>query len=518
MTSVSEKSVNKINFRFLTAGLVLGTIVAAGVYLLFSVLATPLGFPLDDAWIHQVFARNIARLGEFSYNPGQVVAGSTSPLWTILLVPAYWFGDALYMGWAFGLGIAFLVLAALEVYRLYILLFPNAKPVWAVAAAVLIIFEWRLTWASISGMEVTLFTFGTLWLLRLYLVTSLAEKSGTVTFFLPFRYISLGLIGGMIALVRPEGLVLFGLVGLDVARRVFMDKYGWQWLAVRWLWLGVAALVFVTPYLIFNYVTSNSLLPNTFGAKVGFYGNAFSPAVILDYLGQAFSLIFRFLLAIVPGLLFILADMIRKPRQYNWLPLFWAAVLLGLYAVRLPVLYHEGRYVMPLIPIFILYGVYGSERLLNMLRLGSLPLLARILPVLGLVLIGYSWLNGMFTYRFDVKYINDEQVTVGKWLRDNTPQGAVVATHDIGAIRYFSGRKLIDTAGLVSPEFVPIVRDQPAILAKAKAQGATYFALLPTWYPEINAELEQAGLKVFQPQETYLAQFGEQNMAVFRLP
>src|ERR1051325_11139025 len=43
------------------------------------------GFPLDDSWIHLQFARNLAEGAGFSYNPGVPVAGSTAPLWTLLL-------------------------------------------------------------------------------------------------------------------------------------------------------------------------------------------------------------------------------------------------------------------------------------------------------------------------------------------------------------------------------------------------------------------------------------------------
>src|SRR5947208_2828889 len=43
------------------------------------------GFPLDDSWIHLHFARNLAEGAGFSYNPGTPVAGSTAPLWTLLL-------------------------------------------------------------------------------------------------------------------------------------------------------------------------------------------------------------------------------------------------------------------------------------------------------------------------------------------------------------------------------------------------------------------------------------------------
>ena len=43
------------------------------------------GFPLDDAWIHAVYARELARSGVLAYNPGVPATGETSPLWAIVL-------------------------------------------------------------------------------------------------------------------------------------------------------------------------------------------------------------------------------------------------------------------------------------------------------------------------------------------------------------------------------------------------------------------------------------------------
>ena len=43
------------------------------------------GFPLDDAWIHAVYARELARSGALAYNPGVPATGETSPLWAIVL-------------------------------------------------------------------------------------------------------------------------------------------------------------------------------------------------------------------------------------------------------------------------------------------------------------------------------------------------------------------------------------------------------------------------------------------------
>jgi len=35
------------------------------------------GFPLDDAWIHQTYARNLGLSGMMAFTPGEPSAGST---------------------------------------------------------------------------------------------------------------------------------------------------------------------------------------------------------------------------------------------------------------------------------------------------------------------------------------------------------------------------------------------------------------------------------------------------------
>ena len=42
----------------------------------------------------------------------------------------------------------------------------------------------------------------------------------------------------------------------------------------------------------------------------------------------------------------------------------------------------------------------------------------------------------------------------------NTPPDALIAAHDIGAVGYFGQRRLLDLAGLVSPEVIPFIRDE----------------------------------------------------------
>ncbi|NLF15366.1 MAG: hypothetical protein GX597_26550, partial [Anaerolineaceae bacterium] len=59
--------------------------LAVAGYLLVAWAAGYAGFPLDDAWIHQTYARNLAATGQLAYLPGQPSAGSTSPSWSFLL-------------------------------------------------------------------------------------------------------------------------------------------------------------------------------------------------------------------------------------------------------------------------------------------------------------------------------------------------------------------------------------------------------------------------------------------------
>jgi hypothetical protein len=41
--------------------------------------------PLDDSWIHLSYAKNLLRCGYFTYNPGEIETGATSPLWALVL-------------------------------------------------------------------------------------------------------------------------------------------------------------------------------------------------------------------------------------------------------------------------------------------------------------------------------------------------------------------------------------------------------------------------------------------------
>ncbi|HEX9747829.1 MAG TPA: hypothetical protein VGB86_05420, partial [Methylomirabilota bacterium] len=113
-------------------------------------------FPLDDAWIHMQFARNLAEGRGFSYNPGVPVSGSTAPLWTLALGGAFAVLGS-HPVLAKVLGIAATLGSAWLAGRLA-LIWAGRRDL-ALLASVLVALAGPMVWGALSGMEVTLAAF-----------------------------------------------------------------------------------------------------------------------------------------------------------------------------------------------------------------------------------------------------------------------------------------------------------------------------------------------------------------------
>ncbi len=468
-----------LDSRWLHAFLIAAAFLGAVVYLGQAAYAGYLGFPLDDAWIHQTYARNLARWGQLAYVPGQLSAGSTAPLWTMVLSIGYLLRVDGRL-WAYLAGATCLVLTASAVYRLARLLWPDR--LWmAFSAAVFCALEWHLAWAAFSGMETLLFTYLSLLLIELSLTGG--------------RPFWIGLLGALLVLTRPEGVVLLSLVavitwlpGEGHSRRSLAD--------IAALLAGFTALV--VPYLTYNVIVSGTLFPNTFYAKQSEYRVLLTGLPLWMRLWRMIrpTLVGAQVL-LLPGFIYAACLVVRaaitrrrdlalRELLLPILPLIWWAGLPVIYALRLPADYQHGRYVIPVIPIFVLYGVSGMAELLR--PLSSRPVVRVASQVfLGatvILLLAFVALGGR-AYARDVNFIECEMVDVARWLTANTPPDALIATHDIGAIGYFSERPLLDMAGLITPEVIPFIRDESLLLAFVQERGAEYLVTFPSWYPRM---------------------------------
>lgn len=430
------------------------------------------GVPLDDAYIHFQFARNLAGGHGFSFNPDHPVPGSTSPLWVLLLAGAGKLGVPL---WAAGkiYGTVFLCASAILTRRLALRL--GGAPVVALAAGALTALDGRLLWAAPSGMEVTLFA---ALCLGAMLARPTGSRAGGPTGLLP-----LGILCALATLTRPEGSLLTAVMLVDVMRRARP--------APAALGLAVAAyLTLVAPYNLFSLATTGHILPTTFYAKAHGIGPSTGPGAVRYLLALAYYGLLTNPAALVMAP--IGAAILWRSRGEARAAVAWPILLVVLQAVFAPLAYHFGRYAMPLQPFFAVWAVVGIQRLVR-------PDLSRdawraALPPLALVVVGMLTLGTWASvYARSVSEIDRMQVTIGHWVKAHVPPGAAVAMNDIGAITYISERPAVDVVGLVSPHFIQLQRETPAsraardVYAEVRREGARYLIIFPAWYPDLAA-------------------------------
>jgi hypothetical protein len=474
-------------------------LVGSIIFLLIPILNQQVGYPLDDAWIHQTFARNLAFRGEWAVNPGEITAGSTSPLWTLLLAFSYVMNIPQFV-WTYGLGIFFLGCIIWLVAGRVIESIANPKESrWKWILVILLVgTEWHLLWAAVSGMEILLYA--ALVIACLLELTKLQPRWGLA-----------GLLAGTIVWVRPDGITLVGplLVALLIHTIQGNRKIS-IWLQGL-LPFGLLAVSLLT----FNYVISGNLWPNTFAAKQVEY----SILQKSSFMGRLFNLAAS---PITGSGIFLLAGVFLWARdlfqQRKWIDLIlpaWVVGFIGLYAWRLPVTYQHGRYLMPVIPVLLVMGLLG----LSQLKLPGIVyrwkyIFARVnLAALVMTSIGFLFL-GIRAYVTDVTIIQDEMVASANWVRENTPSDALIAAHDIGALGYFGERRILDLAGLINPEIIPIMTDSTKLSSYITEKQADYLIVFPHWY---NPPLNIRGKIVFTSRSPIVIENSGEHLTVYQI-
>lgn len=487
-TSTNSNKLTRNDLLIIAASVLLIAII----YLLASRFTYAIGFPLDDSWIHQTYARNLALHGEWAFRPGIPSAGSTSPLWSALLAVGFLIYLSPYV-WTYFLGIATLfALAVVSEWAVRQLLASYRPRIpWV---GIFIAFEWHLVWAAMSGMETLLHG-----LIATTVLILLMTRSP--------RYLTLGLLAGLSVWVRPDGLTLLGPIGMVILLQEG-DMRSRLTALVRFL-IGFGSL-FVF-YLLFNLAIGGTPMPNTFYAKQAEYA-AWQALPILDRLGQmSLQLLVGPSLVLLPGVIGWLVKSIRERMWGSLAAILWCFGYLLLYISRLPV-YQHGRYIMPAMPIFFLFGLLVFAEFDAGKTFARYHWIAQTIWRGGLVMlvIGFIVL-GANSYAQDVAVIESEMVVTAKWAAENLPEGAVIAAHDIGALGYFDDHALIDLAGLISPEVIPFIRDEPQIAAFLNEEGANYLIAFPGFYPVLTRDAQV----VFVSNGKFSIAFGEQNMAVY---
>lgn len=484
------------------------------------------GFPLDDAWIHIRFAQNFAERGEFSFNPGSPTAGSTSPLWVLLLAGISVVLKS-YVAGALLLGITGYFCLIIMTWLVLRRALDQSGP--AMLAALTVAVNPRILWGALSGMEICLAAFLAVAAAGLFVSEEVARPNGDPgmgyrNLWAKVRYWSMPALLGLASLARPEAHLLFALaVFLRVARSCRRDTAARELFRLIPYQMIVVYLLTVLPWHLFAHFSSGSVLPNTFWANFRGLASRLYPSGYYYRYGQwLFVRDHPFIYSLIlPGIVATLIWTVREMRHNGenvgiprpalvlaQLSSLWVILYPLVSRVVLPMMRHHARYMVPLTPFHAILAALGIWALVSFVaksfgvREGtadasspsawrSFPpwIIVSVLVVVSAVPYVNKWSE---VYGRNVYSINHQHVLMARWISDNSPPDAVIATHDIGALGAVSRRRIVDVFGLVSPEMIrrgarviipTLGGDGDWYLGELVRDNVSYLVGYPEWLP-----------------------------------
>lgn len=406
------------------------------------------GIVLEDAFITFRYARNLAAGEGIVFNPGDRVLGTTTPLLTLALgalgalfgperIPLL--ANLLMIPAAAGAG-------ALTCLALWAAGLPRAL---GVVAAVAVLLHPDLIWTAAGGMETPLVLF--------FMAASfLALARG--------RPALAGTAAGLLVVTRIDGAVwaacLLGLLAVEDRRAC--------------LRAALAAAAAAAPWHLFAWAYFGSPVPHSVVAK-RIIGPSYD-LLSLEHLGAFARWAAPFAgaasaMGTAAGLALYAAGAAAlgrtRARRLLWLPvIFPPALAAALYAGRSP-LYFDW-YLVPAAYASIVAGWIGAWGLYAWAadheggRAGLLRAVRAAAAAFCLaqaVLFGSKLRDAAAFHRAYQTNETGLRRAVGEWLARETPPEAVVAMEAVGYQAWYSGRRVIDLAGLVSPEVVALRRE-----------------------------------------------------------
>lgn len=399
-----------------------------------------LSFVYDDSYITLQFAKNFFDKRGLTFDGEHYNLGATSPFHIFLLAVFNLLFQNLHFTAIF-VGILSLILLSYFTFLYAKTLFANLRI--SLLTSFLTITTGWLYFDALSGLETILFII--LMVLTLYLL----EKRK------PLYSLTLGLA----ILTRPEGwFLLLSILSFLLFR--FFQKKDINLVREIILPFSITILV-VSPYLFSNLKTTGNFLPNTAMSKTLFFGDIGLPikrklelfliGLKIFYLNLAYPIF---------PIIFIFPPFARKCyKRFYFVIFFFLFYIFYFFLFPGSTIHYWGRYQHIFYPFLILLVAEGFYNLSRKFRKNKL-----FLNLLFLLLIGLNQVLSLLLvekkYRYQINSTEEVLVRLANYFKEKSPPDAVVATHDIGMLGYYSERKILDLVGLVNPEMAKFYRKE----------------------------------------------------------
>lgn len=421
----------------------------------------------DDAYIFFQYAKNLSNGNGLSLNPGEISFGITSILWTLLLTATNMLlkADIVRISPIIG-AILFSVTGSL--WASIASNITNRKGI-GFAAGLLFIINPVCIYHAVSGMDTSLNIF-----IFSLLIYSLVKYE--------FKYpLLIGILAGLNFLSRPESLILLPLILLYlVLTSLWKKKIVFHTILKQSGYFLFSFFIMILPWTLLVFKHTGNIIPPTRIGKLLYWLPAtynltfteFNSLSFFDHLiligknaillfSQASSLtILPYLLIFVVGMPVMLKLSHNDFKNFNILIFLYAYIILLFIILGFYFPVPRLRYFTTIIPIsisgatiIVLYSLNEKLRFIKNYLFSNRKI--KIISIILCILIFSIYLSGLALtyndYKQDIERTN-VKVTVGTWLKYNTPTDSVVALVPIGAVSFYSDRYILDMGGLINTE------------------------------------------------------------------
>jgi hypothetical protein len=461
-----------------------------------------LSAPLDDTIIYFQYGKQIARGKLFQYNDEDgYSSGCTSFIYPFVIALGWgtgFRGDLLFI-YTFLVSTLFLYGSSL-IFYLIIIELSDIKTAWI--GTLLFLLNGSLLWVYFAGMETGMF----IMLILLTLFLFLKEKSAS-----QLKYTAIS--AACLALTRPEGFglacILSFLLFVEIIYNWFCKKkVHWKYLLNSLYPPLVGTIPFLMNKLFIGYFSSNTMMAKSYTYSHTFYW--------LDILSESIS----FLLEITKG-------MFIGTYTDEWLkyfpPLFGLFALIGfgkritssfmerkfdihivsplwmfggLYATCLSFI--QGwkgtfRYQIPFFSIFIIYAALGISDVVSFLA-NKTKTSNNLFYGLSVFMIVCTFLTvpiWVELYGWNCSNIYHQQITMGKWMKENLPPDVCIGINDAGALKYYGEQYIVDFIGLVTNHMVIPWRNGIGTVFENlenfyPGRLPDFYVIYPDWFQEFH--------------------------------
>jgi len=465
------------------------------------------GLALDDGYIHLVYAKNLLDGHFFQYNIGESSTGSTGPLWVVLIAIFGLIFEVMNSIWIVSaLSYLAAALAAFFLTDEILRSLDLKKPILPMISALLVLIYGRFFWHTFSGMETQLYSAVIAFSLSLFL-REVRRRTG---------FIGSAILAAVALWLRPETFMFFIILSLGW---ILIERRISKRLLVPLIIISVSCLL----YFGYNFVIARDFLPNTFFSKTARYGGS-----RIDYAQYIFFMFLRenplILLAVLVFAILGSYQAFHAKKVFLIIPLLW---VLGLPAAKFAVSYleiHYGRYTIPIVPAMMSLGTIAFALIAGNTRWRKLSYLCLLLLIPQLIDFP-SWIKTPAMSIWQIHTIHGE---TSKFIIETTDDDALIATHDVGRIKYDTNRRILDLAGLISKEMTEMMWEKRDVIGHSQITYDSIAAKLimkhkpelvavtMTWLPYISANKSALEIIWHSPQLTNAVECVPE-LAVYRL-